>query len=253
MARKERRSKPSDAEIARLREAKVERKRLAALEPRAAPPPPPPKPSPPPDPVGATADESLRAKACLEGLDADVASPFDAALYAASNRRGTARRPAPLALGLCRARVTVARRALDAALVALGPGARFVGVGAGLDGEALRLLERNPDLAAVEVDLAPVVRRKRDLLRACAFTEVLLGAELEATDDGGDRVFVKYARLSLASVPPVFGAAALDAAAGRGPGRTLVYSEVALCYAPAAVAAAAEAWAQALPGRALWL
>ena len=79
-----------------------------------------------------------------------------------------------------------------------GEGIRREG-GAGLDGEALRLLERNPDLAAVEVDLAPVVRRKRDLLRACAFTEALLGAELEATDDGGDRVFVKYARLSLAS------------------------------------------------------
>ena len=253
MARKERRSKPSDAEITQLRAAKVERKRLAALEPRAAPPPPPPKPSPrtAPDPVGATADESLRAKASLEGLDADVASPFDAALYAASTKRGPARRPSPLALGVCRARVTVARRALDAAVAALGPGARVVGVGAGLDGEALRLLARHPGLSAVEVDVAAVVRRKRDLLRACAFAVV--GDELESADDGGDGVFVRYARLSLASVPPGGGAAALDAAAGRGPGRTLVYCEVSLCYAPRAVGAAAEAWAAALPGRALWL
>ena len=116
---------------------------LAAL--RYAPTPQKPAPQKPPaqNAVEATAAVSLRCKAAVpqSTLAYDVASPVDAQLWKAikSKMKG---RPLDLAMRFAHVRMSVVRRCADRAVLDLRQGdcrVRVVSLGAGLDGECLRL------------------------------------------------------------------------------------------------------------------
>ena len=127
----------------------------------------PPKPAPQ-NAVEATAAVSLRCKAAVprDSLAYDVASPADAQLWKAvkSKMKG---RPADLALRFAHVRMSVVRRCADRAVLELRQDngcVRVVSLGAGLDGECLRLATKFEWVDCVELDLDAVAAQKRELV-----------------------------------------------------------------------------------------
>ena len=123
---------------------------------------------PPQNAVEATAAVSLRCKAAVprDTLAYDVASPADAQLWKAlpSRMKG---RPADLAIRFAHVRMSVVRRCADRAVLDLRQGdcrVRVVSLGAGLDGECLRLATKFEWVDCVEVDLDAVAAQKRGLV-----------------------------------------------------------------------------------------
>ena len=104
--------------------------------------PTPQKPAATQNAVAATAAVSLRCKAAVpqSSLAYDVASPVDAQLWQKLPTRMKGR-PADLALRFAHVRMSVVRRCADRAVLDLRQGGRVrvVSLGAGLDGECLRL------------------------------------------------------------------------------------------------------------------
>ena len=169
--------------------------------------------------VEATAAVSLRVKAVIPqaSLAWDVASPVDAKLWALLPRRSKGR-PAALAVRFAHTRVSVIRRCADRAVLALRRGGRVrvVSLGAGLDGECLRLAAKFAFVDCVEVDLAAVVAQKQGLLEAERVAVRAVDEALTGLKDLGDA------------------------------GPTLVIAEVSLCYASAEASKRAKRWAAAL-------
>ena len=168
--------------------------------------------------VEATAAVSLRCKAAVprDTLAYDVASPVDAQLWKAikSKMKG---RPLDLAIRFAHVRMSVVRRCADRAVLDLRQGdcrVRVVSLGAGLDGECLRLATKFAWVDCVEVDLANVVEQKRDLVDH---------AVLSVDED-------------LTSLEDLLG--------DTGP--TLILAEVSLCYASPDAALRARRWASSL-------
>jgi len=173
---------------------------------------------PPQNAVAATAAVSLRAKAAVpqSSLAYDVASPADAQLWKAlpSRMKG---KPADLALRFAHVRVSVVRRCADRAVLDLRQDngrVRVVSLGAGLDGECLRLATKFEWVDCVEVDLASVVKQKRELVSHAVLSvdEDLTGLE--------------------------------DLLGDTGP--TLILAEVSLCYAAPDAVLRARRWASSL-------
>ena len=168
--------------------------------------------------VEATAAVSLRCKAAVpqNTLAYDVASPADAQLWKAlpSKMKG---KPADLALRFAHVRMSVVRRCADRAILDLRQGngrVRVVSLGAGLDGECLRLATKFAFVDCVELDLANVVEQKRELVSHAVLSvdEDLTGLE--------------------------------DLLGDTGP--TLILAEVSLCYAAPDAALKARRWASSL-------
>ena len=179
--------------------------------------PTPPKPAPQ-NAVEATAAVSLRAKAAVpqSSLAYDVASPLDAQLWQKlpSKMKG---KPADLAVRFAHVRMSVVRRCADRAVLDLRQDngrVRVVSLGAGLDGECLRLATKFEWVDCVELDLAGVVEQKRGLVSH---------AVLSVDDD-------------LAKLEELLG--------DTGP--TLILAEVSLCYAAPDAARRARRWAASL-------
>lgn len=169
--------------------------------------------------VEATAAVSLRVKAVIPqaSLAWDVASPVDAKLWALLPRRSKGR-PAALAVRFAHARVSVIRRCADRAVLSLRRGGRVrvVSIGAGLDGECLRLAANFAFVDCVEVDLAAVVAQKQGLLEAERVTVQAMDEALTGLNELGDA------------------------------GPTLILAEVSLCYASAEASKRAKRWAASL-------
>ena len=168
--------------------------------------------------VEATAAVSLRAKAAVpqHSLAYDVASPVDAQLWQKLPTRMKGR-PADLALRFAHVRMSVVRRCADRAVLELRQDngrVRVVSLGAGLDGECLRLATKFEWADCVELDLEAVAAQKRELVSH---------AVLSVDDD-------------LAKLEELLG--------DTGP--TLILAEVSLCYAAPDAARRARRWAASL-------
>ena len=123
-------------------------------------------------------------------------------------------RPADLATRFAHVRMSVVRRCADRAVLDLRQGncrVRVVSLGAGLDGECLRLATKFEWVDCVELDLDAVVEQKRELVSH---------AVLSVDDD-------------LAKLEELLG--------DTGP--TLILAEVSLCYAAPDAALRARRWA----------
>ena len=173
---------------------------------------------PPQNAVAATAAVSLRAKAAVprDTLAYDVASPADAQLWKAlpSRMKG---KPADLALRFAHVRMSVVRRCADRAVLDLRQDngrVRVVSLGAGLDGECLRLATKFEWVDCVEVDLVSVVEQKRELV----------GHAVLSVDEDLNN---------------------LEALLGDT-GPTLILAEVSLCYSSPDAALRARRWASSL-------
>ncbi|KAJ1449316.1 hypothetical protein M885DRAFT_99879 [Pelagophyceae sp. CCMP2097] len=163
------------------------------------------------------------------------------------------------------------RRVLEA-LVDTAGRVRVVSVGAGLDAEVLRLLEKYPkQVTAVELDVDDVALLKREAIAQCGEARRIIdcaddadwqracgtasGAALGtaaaagATKSAGPRLLVSTEAYRLVSVDVRGGAAVMDAAlllaarAGDVAATTVVVSEVALVYVDGPTADAVRAWA----------
>lgn len=186
------------------------------------------------DPVSLTAEESLRAKSALASLTGDPSGALDVALLGAlSRRRG--RVPSPLALRLCHARCKAMRRCLDAIIDCFSQRPQVISIGAGLDGEMLRLLRTNRVSRAIEVDVDEISSLKARLLeRAFGVQDDILPelASVDVCDDEALRALVKKCS------PP-----------------TVVVSECCLSYVPVeaaerarrALAETCDAWIEFTP------
>uniref|UniRef100_A0A7S3ZPT2 [phosphatase 2A protein]-leucine-carboxy methyltransferase n=1 Tax=Pelagomonas calceolata TaxID=35677 RepID=A0A7S3ZPT2_9STRA len=179
---------------------------------------PTPQKTTPQNAVEATAAVSLRAKAAVpqHSLAYDVASPVDAQLWQKLPTKIKGR-PADLALRFAHVRMSVVRRCADRAVLELRQGdsrVRVVSLGAGLDGECLRLATKFEWVDCVELDLEAVAAQKRELVSH---------AVLSVDDD-------------LAKLEELLG--------DTGP--TLILAEVSLCYASPEAARRARRWAASL-------
>ena len=167
--------------------------------------------------VAATAAVSLRAKAAVprDSLAYDVASAADAQLWQKLPTKIKGR-PADLALRFAHVRMSIIRRCADRAVLDLRQGGRVrvVSLGAGLDGECLRLATKFEWVDCVELDLDAVAAQKRELVSH---------AVLSVDDD-------------LAKLEELLG--------DTGP--TLILAEVSLCYASPEAALRARRWASSL-------
>lgn len=157
------------------------------------------------NPLSLTAEESLRAKGALASLTGDPSGELDIALLNALPRRKKV--PSPLALRLCHARCRAVRRCLDAAIDTFSQPPQVVSIGAGLDGEMLRLLRSKRVSRAVEVDVDEVSSLKANLLEKAFGSGHPELASVDVCDDQALRALVE-----------------------RGSSPTLVVSECCLSY-----------------------
>ena len=107
-----------------------------------------------------------RGRRAAGSLAYDVASPVDAQLWQKlpSKMKG---KPADLAVRFAHVRMSVVRRCADRAILDLRQDngrVRVVSLGAGLDGECLRLATKFEWVDCVELDLEAVAAQKRGLV-----------------------------------------------------------------------------------------